>query len=52
MWVADMFLKLQIFYLNLSNALVYFAPAILLFTFHLTFQTIRQQYLINVFKID
>ena len=36
-----MFLKLQIFYLNLSNTLVYFAPSILLFTFHLTMQTIR-----------
>lgn len=36
MWCVDLFLKLQIFYLNFSNALVYFAPAILLFTFHLT----------------
>lgn len=51
MAVADFFLKLQIFYLNLSNFLVYLAPALLLFTFHLTMQTIRQQYLIDVFAI-
>lgn len=49
MATADFFLKMQIFYLNLSNFLVYFAPALLLFTFHLTMQTIRQQYLIDVF---
>lgn len=49
MAVADMFLKIQIFYLNLSNTLVYFAPAILLFTFHLTMQTIRGEYLGQIF---
>ena len=52
MWWADVFLKLQIFYLNFSNMLVYFAPAILLFTFHLTMQTIRAQYLESIFQID
>ena len=52
MWWIDLFLKLQIFYLNFSNVLVYLAPAILLFTFHLTMQTVRQQYLINVFQIS
>ena len=52
MATADMFLKMQIFYLNLSNLLVYLAPALLLFTFHLTMQTIRQQYLIDIFAID
>lgn len=41
MAVADFFLKLQILYLNFSNFLVYFAPALMLFTFHLTMQTIR-----------
>lgn len=41
MAVIDFFLKMQIFYLNLSNFLVYFAPALLLFTFHLTMQTVR-----------
>jgi len=46
-----MFLKLQIFYLNLSNTLVYFAPSILLFTFHLTMQTIREDYLGQIFAI-
>lgn len=51
MATADFFLKMQIFYLNLSNFLVYLAPALLLFTFHLTMQTIRQQYLIDVFAI-
>ena len=52
MAMADFFLKMQIFYLNLSNFLVYLAPALLLFTFHLTMQTIRQQYLVDVFAID
>ena len=52
MAVIDMFLKLQIFYLNLSNTLVYFAPAILLFTFHLTMQTIRADYLGSIFAIS
>lgn len=51
MATADFFLKMQIFYLNLSNFLVYLAPALLLFTFHLTMQTIRQQYLIDIFAI-
>lgn len=51
MAMADFFLKMQIFYLNFSNFLVYFAPALLLFTFHLTMQTIRQQYLIDLFAI-
>lgn len=41
MAVADFFLKLQILYLNFSNFLVYFAPALMLFTFHLTMETIR-----------
>jgi len=52
MAVVDFFLKMQIFYLNLSNFLVYFAPALLLFTFHLTMQTVREDYLIDVFAID
>jgi cellulose synthase/poly-beta-1,6-N-acetylglucosamine synthase-like glycosyltransferase len=51
MATADMFLKLQIFYLNLSNTLVYFAPAILLFTFHLTMETIQADYLVSLFAI-
>ena len=46
-----MFLKIQIFYLNLSNTIVYFAPSILLFTFHLTMQTIREDYLGQIFAI-
>ena len=50
-WV-DVFLKFQIFYLNFSNFLVYLAPAILLFTFHLTMQTVRAQYLSDIFQID
>lgn len=36
MAVKDFFLKMQIFYLNFSLFLVYFAPALMLFTFHLT----------------
>jgi len=52
MWWADVFLKMQIFYLNFSNLLVYFAPAILLFTFHLTMSTIKEQYLADVFQIN
>ena len=51
MATADRFLKAQIFYLNFSNTLVYFAPAILLFTFHLTMETIRSDYLVNIFAI-
>ena len=49
--VVDMFLKLQIFYLNFSNFLVYFAPAILLFTFHLTMQALKEQVLKDLFNI-
>jgi cellulose synthase/poly-beta-1,6-N-acetylglucosamine synthase-like glycosyltransferase len=52
MYVADIFLKIQIFYLNFSNFLVYFAPALLLFTYHLTMQTIAQDYLIDIFATD
>lgn len=52
MAVVDFFLKMQIFYLNLSNFLVYFAPALMLFTFHLTMQTVREDYLIDVFAIE
>lgn len=51
MAVADFFLKMQILYLNFSNFLVYFAPALMLFTFHLTMQTIREDYLGEVFAI-
>ncbi len=52
MAVADFFLKLQILYLNFSNFLVYFAPALMLFTFHLTMQTIKEDYLAEVFAIS
>lgn len=52
MALIDAFLKIQIFYLNLSNTLVYFAPSILLFTFHLTMQTIRADYLGEIFAKD
>jgi cellulose synthase/poly-beta-1,6-N-acetylglucosamine synthase-like glycosyltransferase len=52
MAVADFFLKIQIFYLNFSNFLVYFAPALLLFTYHLTMTTIEQDYLIDIFATD
>lgn len=52
MALIDAFLKIQIFYLNLSNTLVYFAPSILLFTFHLTMQTIRADYLGQIFAIS
>ena len=52
MAVADFFLKMQIFYLNFSNFLVYFAPALMLFTFHLTMQAIKVSYLIDIFAIS
>ncbi len=45
MAITDFFLKIQILYLNFSNFLVYFAPALMLFTFHLTMQTIKEDYL-------
>lgn len=51
MAVKDFFLKMQIFYLNFSIFLVYFAPALMLFTFHLTMQAIRADYLVDVFAI-
>jgi len=52
MAVADFFLKLQIFYLNMSNFLVYFAPALMLFTFHLTMQTLAEDYLSSLFSLS
>lgn len=52
MAVVDFFLKMQIFYLNFSNFLVYFAPALMLFTFHLTMQAIKVDYLIDIFAIS
>ena len=51
MAVADLFLKMQIFYLNMSNFLVYFAPALMLFTFHLTMQTLAEDYLSSLFSL-
>ena len=42
-------MKIQIFYLNLSNALVYFAPGLMLFILHLAMQTIRADYLGGLF---
>ena len=49
MAVADTFLKFQIFYLNFSNYIVYFAPALMLFTFHLTMQSFREKVLTDTF---
>jgi hypothetical protein len=50
MAVIDFFLKLQILYLNFTNFLVYFAPALMLFTFHLTMTAVKEKYLIAIFK--
>jgi len=51
MAVKDFFLKMQIFYLNFSLFLVYFAPALMLFTFHLTMLAIKVDLLVDVFKV-
>lgn len=50
MAVIDFFLKLQIFYLNFTNFLVYFAPSLMLFTFHLTMNAVKDKYLVVLFK--
>ena len=41
MAIIDFFLKIQILYLNFTNFLVYFAPALMLFTFHLNMNAIK-----------
>lgn len=51
MAVKDFFLKMQIFYLNFTLFLVYFAPALMLFTFHLTMEAIKVDYLVGVFAV-
>ena len=50
MAVIDTFLKFQIGYLNFSNYLVYFAPALMLFTFHLTMQSFKEKVLRDTFN--
>lgn len=48
----DTLLKFQIVYLNFSNYLVYFAPALMLFTFHLTMQAFQEKVLRDTFNRD
>jgi len=45
-------LRFQIFYLNTMNFLVYFSPSLLLFTFHLTMETIRIDYLGSILSLE
>lgn len=42
---CELGLNIQILYLTFMNALVYFAPAIFLFTFHIAFLALRQDVL-------